>query len=947
MAQHVVVMLMAAFLLASMTVWVLPKHAHSSMFLMARSPDHLSGEQIEELVSTLKKQVEMELRDEIGKLKKQVDKQDDDLDALVQAARATISPRNASSANLSAKLGMFPGLLPSVQADGRRLSGLGAPLCTGCGSRPLECWSACSSTRGYCSNCDTAAGARGACCRINHPGVHDADDPSECHATSIGHFLYTGYHTCVVVPTPMPPAVSRTPAIAATAEFFSQFSVTSPKWASLPGYVQDNFWASTMSTLVGDTTTLTSQLVLLNGVVGVSSYETALVALGLGLASPILSMVNPCLGTLAAFGYAMFNTQRSSGDLVEQTNAALQNLYERVMEETRAYTDSKIELEMLNAAQNANREAIAAVMDEMLWVPDMLDQTAGQEDAEHKQTRVMYQLVLQHDLAKLSAAVFGACVHDANSDECTTWQERGTFVQALVFATIHLQVLNDIAISDTRYMSVISTRLKEVSAKYHYLLKQSVEAMDRKVKCDIGVSSYCEQNGVRIAELSGLWFHAPRNGMSCNEVCAEQENMVFDIASSQHKGNQAGKHFHPNLAAQGLQASWGPWGCTSIEHTMVGYGNFQADGSTPDGNCHSNDRVSCACKYVAVSNADDPDLLIKFDPVIASFNIGKCTAPTDGMISGARDAASGGPCAEGLVFDIAGGSATCTARCKDGFEPSLQAVPCTSGYPDVLFECTPVLSYTKFGNGPCRATSPTDNPAPGTSDTWPAWYYLHGVACDLSKDGDCVAACQHRCDVMHECIAFEARQDGVANRCEIWLREPLAYGSPNDDYTCLKKDTHTPHFAAFTAGQWPPPPTEGCVAEGGSPATEEGCEFACKHQQVAGAIPTRYSVGSWSHSPGCFVVVDGQYKGGCHWNTNTGAGSALYNGVYTVRSVCTKPDSKTLANCVDTNNGATGWYGKTCQYYHESPEQCDGGYYYMDEDFTPHDMCCACGGGIL
>jgi uncharacterized protein YecT (DUF1311 family) len=155
MAQHVVVMLMAAFLLASMTVWVLPQHAHSSMFLMARSPDPLSGEQIEELVATLKKQVDKqdrELHDEIGKLKKQVDRQDDDLDALVQAARATILPRNASSANLSAKLAMFPGLLPSVQADGRRLSGQGAPLCTGCGSRPLECWTTCSSTRGYCSN---------------------------------------------------------------------------------------------------------------------------------------------------------------------------------------------------------------------------------------------------------------------------------------------------------------------------------------------------------------------------------------------------------------------------------------------------------------------------------------------------------------------------------------------------------------------------------------------------------------------------------------------------------------------------------------------------------------------------------------------------------------------------------------------------------------------------
>jgi hypothetical protein len=159
--------------------------------------------------------------------------------------------------------------------------------------------------------------------------------------------------------------------------------------------------------------------------------------------------------------------------------------------------------------------------------------------------------------------VFGACIYDSNSEDCTTWQERGTFVQAIVFATIHLQVLNDIAISDTRYMSVIGARLKEVSTKYHYLLKQSVNAMDRKVKCDVGVSSYCEQKGVRVAGLSGLWFQAPSNGMSCNEVCAEQENMVFDVASSQHRGWEAGEHFHaipytpdgrPNMACAAIQS---------------------------------------------------------------------------------------------------------------------------------------------------------------------------------------------------------------------------------------------------------------------------------------------------------------------------------------------------------------------------------------------------------
>jgi hypothetical protein len=724
-----------------------------------------------------------------------------------------------------------------------------------------------------------------------------------------------------------------------------------------------------MSMLVADTTKLSTEITGVAGVQGVSAYETALVGLGLGLVNPILSMANPCFGTIATFAYAMFNAQRTSGNLARQVNMAIERLYDKIIEDTTAYTNSKIQLTMFNAAQNANREAIAAVMDEMLWVPEMLDQAAGQEDAEHKQTRVMYQLVLQHDLAKLSANIFGDCIYDADSSECKAWQEKGTFIQAIVFATVHLQVLNDIAISDTRYMSAIRSRLKTVSTKYHNLLEQSLAGMDRKIQCLIGQGSDCQQGvprGQSVAGLPGLWFMAGSDGVSCNELCSQQEGMEFDAASSQHVGNQASSHFTPG------RGEWEYWGwdargtkyirprCPSIESTAIwccGDYYVPADGSTPDGDCRPSGRSICACKY---SMTTDPQLLLKFDPVIASFNLGKCTAPRDGIIQNARDMASGGPCAEGAVFHITDGSATCTARCKDGFYPSVVSVPCTGGYPDALFQCIripatpspwswevllpgglPQSSYTTFGNGPCRGTSPTDNPAHGGDGTVAEWYYLSSVTCLPETPTVCVAKCQVACDEDPACIAFEARQDGAAGRCEIWVREPLAYAS-NAKYTCRKKDTHTPHFPAATAG----PSEARCAAEGGSPATQEGCEFACTHQQVAGA--TRYEVGSWSHSPGCFVVVDGQYKGGCHWNTNTG--NIGYD--YKARPVCTKPASQTLANCVDTDNGATGYTAGgmepvTCQYYKERPNYCQGGYYYMDEDFTAQDMCCACGGGVM
>jgi hypothetical protein len=174
------------------------------------------------------------------------------------------------------------------------------------------------------------------------------------------------------------------------------------------------------------------------------------------------------------------------------------------------------------------------------------------------------------------------------------------------------------------------------------------------------------------------------------------------------------------------------------------------------------------------------------------------------------------------------------------------------------------------------------------------------------------------------------------------MKEPLyTSGFNSDSWECHKKDVLTPHFPAAVAG----PSEARCAAEGGTPATQEGCGFACSNQKVAGA--TGYSVGSWSHSPGCFVVVDGSYKGACHWNTNTG--NIGYD--TKVRPVCTKPAIRTFASCVDTSNGATAigeYWGaeQGCQSYTDDPTWCSGSFYYHDEDFSPDEMCCACGGGF-
>merc|ERR1712139_195179 len=73
------------------------------------------------------------------------------------------------------------------------------------------------------------------------------------------------------------------------------------------------------------------------------------------------------------------------------------------------------------------------------------------------------------------------------------------------------------------------------------------------------------------------------------------------------------------------------------------------------------------------------------------------------------------------------------------------------------------------------------------------------------------------------------------------------------------------YFAASTAQST-------CESEGGAPTTKDMCSQACD-SGVGGA--TRYKIGSWDHSPGCFAVVSGPWQGGCHWNLNTEASAYM------------------------------------------------------------------------
>merc|ERR1712232_694891 len=76
------------------------------------------------------------------------------------------------------------------------------------------------------------------------------------------------------------------------------------------------------------------------------------------------------------------------------------------------------------------------------------------------------------------------------------------------------------------------------------------------------------------------------------------------------------------------------------------------------------------------------------------------------------------------------------------------------------------------------------------------------------------------------------------------------------------------------------------------------CSHACD-SGVGGA--TRYKIGSWGHSPGCFVVVSGPWQGNCHWNLNTEASAYKSR----TRAVCTTMNTITTTTQVTPTTTTT------------------------------------------
>jgi hypothetical protein len=115
------------------------------------------------------------------------------------------------------------------------------------------------------------------------------------------------------------------------------------------------------------------------------------------------------------------------------------------------------------------RNTLRAIGSELLWVPDVLEETS-------EATQVSWMLTVQHSLELAWAEVFGPCVADAGSQGCQDWQVAGTADLCLKFAALHLALVGQMAISDSanvKMKNLLLDRVNTLGKRYTPLLDSS------------------------------------------------------------------------------------------------------------------------------------------------------------------------------------------------------------------------------------------------------------------------------------------------------------------------------------------------------------------------------------------------------------------------------------------------------------------------------------------
>jgi len=132
---------------------------------------------------------------------------------------------------------------------------------------------------------------------------------------------------------------------------------------------------------------------------------------------------------------------------------------------------------------------LAAIRDELIWVPDVLEETP---DA----TQISWMLTVQHSLELTWRDVFGDCAQNPSSDLCKSWQEAATVQVGITFTGLHMAMISSMATMDTtsvRMAALLRERLDALAARYSPLLHSSYENFKTfrlaSIKTSTGTSS--------------------------------------------------------------------------------------------------------------------------------------------------------------------------------------------------------------------------------------------------------------------------------------------------------------------------------------------------------------------------------------------------------------------------------------------------------------------------
>eukprot|EP00933_Yihiella_yeosuensis_P024491 TRINITY_DN18_c0_g1_i2.p1 TRINITY_DN18_c0_g1~~TRINITY_DN18_c0_g1_i2.p1 ORF type:complete len:433 (-),score=61.70 TRINITY_DN18_c0_g1_i2:353-1555(-) len=164
-------------------------------------------------------------------------------------------------------------------------------------------------------------------------------------------------------------------------------------------------------------------------------------------------------------------------------------------------------------AMNTNH--LQTLQDEMDWIPNLLHVEANALENKNTkpeaytsavQLKMSWLLVVQHDMATSQQyMLYDDCMVTVNqggsysvhtskelaaaSDKCQKWQEMGTVFAATAYANLHLQIFNDMGLSNQQspdLLDGLKAHMQKHAKRYKYVLSASAKAWKQKRTTDIG-----------------------------------------------------------------------------------------------------------------------------------------------------------------------------------------------------------------------------------------------------------------------------------------------------------------------------------------------------------------------------------------------------------------------------------------------------------------------------